>query len=73
MSKPKFCARLDTNAMMVGITRRNTEFQVISECDASGGRALDDDEINCQMSFNGSMHEVYLAKNMSTRPWSPEM
>ena len=43
------------NAMMVGITRRKTEFQVISECDASVDRALDDKKIDGPMSFNWSM------------------
>ena len=43
--------------MMVGITSRNTDMQRISECDMSVDRALGNDEICAQTSFDWSFHE----------------
>ena len=52
------------NAMLVGITRRNSDMQRISECDASVDRVLGSDELDvlgsdeldAQMSFDGSLN-----------------
>ena len=58
------------NSMLVGITRRNSDFQRISECDASVDRVPGNDEIDAQMLFD---KKIFLATNMSRRPWGPEM
>ena len=45
------------NAMLVGIARRNSEFQRPRECDASVDRVSEDDEIGDRMSINRSLQE----------------
>ena len=48
------------NAMMVGITRRNSEFRRTSECDAYPDQVLGDDEIDTQMMSDESMQQENL-------------
>ena len=45
------------NAMMVGITRRNSEFHRTSECDAFVDRVPGNDDINASMSADESMQQ----------------
>ena len=65
MAKPKkhVSPRL-INAMMVGITRRNTESRRISECDEYQAQAWGNDEIDAQMMTDESMHQ----ENLFGRP-----
>ena len=60
------------NSMLVGITRRNSDFRRISECDASVDRVPGNNEIDIQMSFDGSMQEElfddqYVQKTLGPR------
>ena len=55
--KPKHVSPRLINAMMVGITRHNSDSRRTRECDAFVDRVPGDDEIDAQMSFNESVHE----------------
>ena len=59
------------NAMMVGITRRPSEFRRISDSNASVDRDLDGEDAVAQTSTRVSK-TIYLVTT-SRRPWSPEM
>ena len=61
MAKPKkhVSPRL-INAMMVGMTRRNTEPRRISECDAYEDQSWGNDEVEAQMMTDESVHQVNL-------------
>ena len=48
------------NAMMVGITRRNSESCRISECDAYEDQSWGNDEVEAQMMTDESMHQENL-------------
>ena len=45
------------NAMLVGITRHNSDMQRISECDVTVDRALGSEDVDAQTSFDGSLNE----------------
>ena len=48
------------NAMMVGMTRRNTDPRRISECDAYEDQSWGNDEVEAQMMTDESVHQVNL-------------
>ena len=52
------------NAMMVGITRSNSESRRISECDAYEDQSWGNDEVEAQMMTDESMHQ----ENLFGRP-----
>ena len=52
------------NALMVGITRRSSEFRRISDSDASVDRELDGEDADAQTSFNGSLHDDLFGNNV---------
>ena len=58
VAKPKqHVSPRSMNAMLVGITRRNTDMQRISECYVAVDRVLGNDELDAQTSFDGSFQE----------------
>ena len=77
VAKPKHVSPRLINAMMVGITRCNSDHRRISECDVSVDRVQDNDEVDAEMSFHESVQEDLFGESMETemfrRPWSPEM
>ena len=52
------------NAMMVGITRRSSEFRRISDSDASVDRELDGEDADAQTSIDGSFHDDLFGNNV---------
>ena len=58
MAKPKKHVSPRTmNAMLVGITRHNSDFRRISDSNASVDRAMGNDGIDAQTSLDGSLNE----------------
>ena len=60
------------NAILVGITRCNSDMQSIRECDVSVDQALGSDEVDAQTSFDGSFQEdlfgnQYIQKALESR------
>ena len=58
VAKPKHVSPRLINAMMVGITRRNSDHRRISECDVSVEQVHGNDEVDAEMSF----HETEMSR-----------